>query len=173
MRCNGAGLAWFYKWKVNSPGPLIAAVIRLTNNMPYRIAIVEPAFQFNMEMQRVASKAYPRFVISSFETLPEFVKWWLDRSTDDFTLLCTATEEFNCVDRVSSKFHIISHAAADNRNDQNFASLEATGWRITRCNELHSFDRISNYWGLFVAGFIGTESDFFDGTDHAENLRQM
>ncbi|TWT72642.1 hypothetical protein Pan14r_49620 [Crateriforma conspicua] len=29
MRCNGAGLAWFHEWKVNCPGPLIAAVTRL------------------------------------------------------------------------------------------------------------------------------------------------
>ena len=26
MRCNGAGLARFHEWKVNLPGPLIAAV---------------------------------------------------------------------------------------------------------------------------------------------------
>ena len=28
MRCNGAGLARFYEWKVKRPGPLIAVVIR-------------------------------------------------------------------------------------------------------------------------------------------------
>ncbi|TWT78626.1 hypothetical protein CA13_00220 [Planctomycetes bacterium CA13] len=34
MRCNGAGLAWFYEWKVNLPGPLIAVVRRTGKSAP-------------------------------------------------------------------------------------------------------------------------------------------
>ncbi|TWU48959.1 hypothetical protein Poly51_48630 [Rubripirellula tenax] len=33
MRCNGAGLASFHEWKINSPGPLIAPVNGLTRQM--------------------------------------------------------------------------------------------------------------------------------------------
>ncbi|TWT72607.1 hypothetical protein Pan14r_49270 [Crateriforma conspicua] len=31
MRCNGAGLARFHEWQVKCPGPLIAAVRRMSN----------------------------------------------------------------------------------------------------------------------------------------------
>jgi hypothetical protein len=32
MRCNGAGLARFYEWKVNRPGPLIATFSPLNHD---------------------------------------------------------------------------------------------------------------------------------------------
>ena len=32
MRCNGAGLAMFHEWVLNTPGPLIAAVRPIEND---------------------------------------------------------------------------------------------------------------------------------------------
>ncbi|TWT87049.1 hypothetical protein [Stieleria varia] len=45
MRCNGAGLAGFHRWKVNSPGPLIAAVHRQSERVTrFWIIIIVVAF---------------------------------------------------------------------------------------------------------------------------------
>lgn len=62
MRFNGAGLAWFYKWKVNSPGPLIANVIRLKCDE----ALKPHMPPFNQDLLALLSELDPRTIVDGF-----------------------------------------------------------------------------------------------------------